>query len=210
MPNPSFEQLATTTLKNYRPELADNITGKQAVMIQLKKRGFIEEEEGGLTLLEPVLYAENSTVGAYSDWDYIDVTPQDGMSAAEYAWCQIAGSLMISGRQEFINSGNKTRVINLLKAKTMQLQTSMQLEFNRQAQGDGTGYAGKALTGFAALVEEGTAWSTVGGIDSNANQYWRNQWFAYTATYGTLVQGDTTDFAQFRRAWTTVYNACMR
>lgn len=210
MPNPTFEQLATTTLRKHRKELADNITGKQALMIQLKKRGFMEEEEGALTLVESILYAENSTVGSYRDWDYIDVTPQDGMTGAEFPWCQLAGSIMISGRQEFINSGNQTRIINLLSGKIMQTQKSMRLLFNRQAQGDGTGNFGKDITGLAALVEEGSVWSTIGGIDSAANQYWRNQWIAYAASGFAAIAADYSNTAILRRVMTTLYNSTMR
>lgn len=210
MPNVSFEQLATTTYRRHRRELADNITGKNAAIFQMRQRGFVEEEDGSLSFVEPILYAENSTVGSYRDWDPIDMTPQDGMTAAEFLVAQIAGSLMISGRQEWINSGNMTRIINLLASKTMQLQKSMRLLVNRQSHGDGTGNFGKDLTGFGILVEEGTAWSVVGGIDSNVDTWWRNQWFDYTTGFGTLVFGDTPDAQQFRRVIGTMLNSAMR
>lgn len=214
MPNVNFEQLATTTLRLHRPELADNITGKNAAIVQMKQRGFVEEEEGALSYNEPILFDENSTTGSYRDWDPIDLTPQDGMTNAEFLIAQLAGSLMISGRQEFINSGNRTRIINLLTAKTMQLQKSLTLLVNRQSHGDGTGNSGKDLTGFAALVESGTGglWSVVGGIDSQTDVWWRNQWFdmATGLTGGTFAFGDTVKAAEFKRVVTTMVNAAMR
>lgn len=215
MPNVNFEQLATTTLRLHRPELADNITGKNAAIVQMKQRGFVEEEEGALSYNEPILFDENSTTGSYRDWDPIDLTPQDGMTNAEFLIAQLAGSLMISGRQEFINSGNRTRIINLLTAKTMQLQKSLTLLVNRQSHGDGTGNSGKDLTGFAALVESGAGglWSVVGGIDSQTDVWWRNQWLdfdlALTSAAG-LTFGNAQDIAEFRRFVTTMVNASMR
>lgn len=212
MPNVSFEQLATTTLRMHRPEMADNITGKQAAIIQMKQRGFVEEEEGSLSLVEPIMFDENSTVGSYRDWDDIDQTPQDGFTSAEFQWAQLAGSLMISGRQEFINSGNRTRIINLLTAKTTQLQKSLKMLINRQSHGDGTLNFGKDLTGFAALVESGAGglWSIVGGVDSQTDVWWRNQWMDYSATYGTLVFSDLPDAQQFQRSMGTMVNSAMR
>lgn len=211
MPNPSFDQIASTTLQHYRPVFADNITDKSAVMFNLKKRGGVEEQAGGRTLVEPLIFAENSTVGSYRDYDVIPTDPQDGITAAEYPWAQIAGSLTISGRQEFVNSENKTRVLSLMKGKTMQLQMTMTNEFNRQSHGDGTGNGGKDITGFLAAIENGAAWNVYGGIDSNVDLWWRNQWIAFAAFSGnaTLDQTDT-DLRQFRQVLTTFYNSCMR
>lgn len=175
MSNPNFDQLVSTTLKNYRAIMADNITLQLALLAQLKKMGFIREEPGGTTIVEPLMIAENSTVSSYSGYDIIDTTPQTGMSAAEFNWKQVAGSVSISGFQEFVNSGDKVKIINLLEKKIMQLEISMRQRINNMLMLDGTGNGGKDITGLSLLVEDGAAWSSVGGIDSNANTYWRNQ-----------------------------------
>lgn len=77
---------------------------------------------------------------------------------------------------------------------------SMMLEINRQLQADGTGNGGKDLTGLALAVEDGAAWSTYGGIDSNAFPYWRNQWIGTTATFASA------GVDRMR----TIYNSCSR
>lgn len=51
MPNASFDTLASVTLKNYRPVLADNLTGHEALLWELKEKGFVREEDGGLTIV---------------------------------------------------------------------------------------------------------------------------------------------------------------
>jgi len=174
--NASFDQIVATTLKNYRPTLADNITGQQALIYLLKERGYFEERDGGETLVEPLLLGENTTVKSYSGWDILDISPQEGISACEVDWKQIAGSVTINGREEFQNSGSKTKIVSLLTSKVKQLEISMRNEINEQMFSDGTGNGGKDLTGLALIVEEGTAWSTYGGIDSNADSIWRNVW----------------------------------
>ncbi|MEM3145979.1 MAG: phage major capsid protein [Candidatus Nitrosotenuis sp.] len=183
MANPNFDALVTTTLKNYRKNLADNITAHQALFMQLKKKGFIREEDGGTSIVEPLLVGKNTTVRSYSGYDVLDVTPQAGVTAAEFAWKQIAGSVTISGEEEFKNSGSATRVLSLLETKIKQLEISMTLEINRQLFGDGTGNGGKDITGLALAVEDGTAWSVYGGIDSNAYTYWRNQWIGSVGSF---------------------------
>jgi hypothetical protein len=200
MANPNFDTLVATTLKNYRANLADNITEQQVVWLELKKRGFVEERDGGTSLVEPLLIGRNTTVGSFKGYDILDTTPQEGISAAEFEWKQVAGTVTISGEEEFKNSGSKTQIVNLLKSKVKQLELSMMLEINRMLQGDGTGNLGKDITGLAALVEDGAAWSTIGGIDSNANPYWRNQWIGGTATFASA------GVDRMR----TIYNSCCR
>lgn len=175
MSNPNFDQLVSTTLKNYRKIMADNISLQIALLAQLHKLGFVREEAGGTSIVEPLMIAENTTVSSYSGYDIIDTTPQTGMSAAEFNWKQVAGSVSISGFQEFVNSGDKTKIIGLLEKKILQLEISMRQKINDMLMKDGTGNGGKDITGLSLLVEDGAAWSTVGGIDSNANTYWRNQ-----------------------------------
>src|SRR4030095_429801 len=133
-------------------------------------------------------------------------------TAAEYNWKQVAGSVSISGEEEFKNSGSKTKVISLLQSKITQLELSMMMEMNRQLQADGTGNGGKDITGLALAVEDGAAWSTYGGIDSNAFTYWRNQWIDFNATYGILDLGAgiTTSLKNLIRAMISIYNSCMR
>lgn len=216
MPNPNFDQIATTTLQRYRPRFADAVTDKSAVMFNIKKRGGVEEQAGGRTLVEPVIFGENTTVKSYRDHDKLAVDPQEGQTSSEYPWASLAGSLVISGRQEFLNAEGKTRVLSLLKGKTMQLQMTMTNEFNRQSHGDGSGNGGKDLTGFAASIENGAAWNVYGGIDSNLDLWWRNQWIGFDAfaqarlANGNFLQELEQDYRVFRQVLTTFYNACMR
>lgn len=185
MPNTNFGVLASTTLKNYRPVLADNLVGHEALLWELKDKGFVREEDGGTTIVEPLMYGRNNTVKSYAGYDVLDNTPQTGITAAEFAWKQIAGAVSISGWEEFSNQGSKTKIISLLKSKIMQLDTSMELEVSRMLHSDGTGNGGKDMGGLALLVEDGAAWSQVGGIDSNVDVWWRNQWIGGTATFAS-------------------------
>lgn len=184
--NPSFDEIVSSTLKNYRKTLIDNLMDKQALLWVLKKQGFVTEDKGGTSIVVPLMYGLNSTVASYSGYDLIDLTPQAGITSAEFSWKYLAGSVTISGQEEFENSGDKTRIFNLLEAKIRQLETSFRLEVNSQLFADGTGNGGKDITGLALAVEDGASWSTYGGIDSSdsANSWWRNQWFNFDTEFG--------------------------
>lgn len=203
---PNFGTLVATTIKNYRPTLADNLSTTSVVLASLKQHGFIREDEGGTTIVEPLMYGSNTTVKSYYKYEPFDLTPQEGLDAAEYPWKQIGGTVSISGLEEFQNQG-KSRMINLLEAKLTQLDISFRERVNEQILSDGTGNSGKDITGLQAAVEEGTAWSTYGGINSNTWTFWRNYFLNFTGTYtsfdtadGSSVQGMTA----MRNAFTSV------
>lgn len=199
MSNPNFTSILATTINKYRPRLTDNITGHNALWYELKENGGIREESGGATIVEPLLIGRNSTVRSYRGYEPIDTSPQEGISAAQFEWKQNAGSVSISGFEEFVNQG-KEKIISLLQSKLTQLELSLMLEMNRQLHADGTGNGGRDFTGLALAVEDGAAWSTYGGIDSNANSYWRNQWIGGTATFSSA------GLSRMR----TMYNSCSR
>ena len=183
MANSNFDALLTTTLANYRDQLTDNIFTARPLTYMLNEKGRIRMLNGGTKIVEPLVYATNDTIGSYSGYDTISLTPQTGISAAEYDWKQYAGSISISGIEEAKNNGEQ-EIINLLEAKIMQAEESMREGFNTMFYGDGTGNSGKDWNGLGNLVESG---NTVGNINSSTYSYWQS-YEENTATALTLAQ----------------------
>ena len=165
--NPDFNSLLSTTLQNYQPTLVDNIFKDLVLLNHLNERGRVRVEEGGTQIIEPLLYAVNDTVGTYSGYDAIDLTPQEGISAAEYDWKQMAASIAISGIEEAKNRGTEA-IIKLLNAKIMQAEMSLKTTLNEQLFGSAS--ASTDFNGLGNIV--GTQNNTVGGIDSTTNTWW--------------------------------------
>jgi hypothetical protein len=168
--NSNFDNLLTTTLANYRKTLTDNVFTARPLTYALMEKGRIRMLNGGTKIVEPLIYGQNSTVGSYSGYDSIALTPQEGISAAEFEWRQYAASISISGIEEAKNNGEQ-EIINLLEAKIMQAEESMRESFNTMFFADGTGNSGKDWNGLGNLVESG---NTVGGIDSNTYTWWKS------------------------------------
>ena len=170
--NDNFDALLSTTLANYRDKLTDNVFTARPLTYWLSDKGRIRTESGGTKLVEQLIYGENSTVRSYSGYETLSLTPQEGISAAEYDWKQYAASIAISGIEEAKNNGEHA-IIDLLEAKIMQAEESLREGFNRMFFGNGTGNSGKDWNGLGNLVESG---NTVGGIDSSAvgNEFWRS------------------------------------
>jgi hypothetical protein len=204
--NPSFDALVSTTIKNYRPKLIENLMSHEAFFWLLKSKGMVVEEDGSRGIVQPLLYGENDTVKSYSGWDLLDITPQEGISASEYDWKFLATSITINGEEEFRNSGSKTRVIELLKTKVKQAELSLQLALNAMLFGDGSGNGGKDISGLGAAVENGTSWGTYGGINRSSNAFWRNQWIDFDGTYTTWYTATDGGSIQGLSAMRKMYN----
>ena len=184
--NANFDALLSTTLANYRSQLTDNVFTARPLTYTLMDKGRIRMLNGGTKIVEPLIYGESTTVKSYSDYDSIALTPQTGISAAEYDWKQYAASISISGIEEAKNNG-EAEIINLLEAKIMQAEESMREGFNRMFFADGTGNGGKDWNGLGNLIESG---NSVGGINSASgqdNDWWRS-YEENTATALTLAQ----------------------
>lgn len=181
----NYGDLIATTIKNYRPTLADNLSSHSVILATLKSLGFIVEESGGTYITTPLLHASNTTVGSYYKYEQLDVSPQEGIDMAEFPWKQSAGTVSMAGIEEFQNEG-KSKMIGLLAGKMEQLDISFREEIDTQIVSDGTGNSGKDITGIQAAVEDGAAWSVYGGIDSNTNTFWRNQYTNFTSSYTTF------------------------
>lgn len=169
MADPNVGLMLSTTLKNYRKTLTDNIHNSNAIFYLLKKNGAIKEESGGERIVEPLLYGKNDTAKSYAGYDLLDTTPQEGIDSAEFNWKQYSVSVTISGEEERKNKGNKFKIIDILDARTKQAEMSLTSALVQGIFSDGTGNSSKDLTGLVAMV---SASGTYGGINSAVYTWW--------------------------------------
>lgn len=171
--NPNYDAILSTTLKKYTPRLEDNIFDDYPFLNTLKRADNIQKVDGGAHIVEPLLYAQNSTAGSYSGYDSLDTTPQEGITAAEYDWKEFAATIAIANIEEIKNAG-VSRVIALLEAKVMQAEMSISDAFNIMLLSDGSGNGGKDWNGIKNFADATPATGTIGGIDSSTETWWRN------------------------------------
>ena len=165
-----FSELVTTTFRNHSKDVADNITKHNALYRKLQETGNVRIEDGGLSIVQPLEYASNSTYQRYSGYDTLNIGAVDVLSAAEYPWRQVAVNLAVSGLEMRTNSG-ENRIINFVKAKVKNAQHSFANGLSVDLYSDGT--AANQINGLQALVADaGTG--TVGGINSSTYSFWQN------------------------------------
>jgi len=188
--------LLTSTFNKYiSKQPADTIFNDLALYEYLNSKGSVKKRiDGGLKMLVPLLYGKNTGVQSYSGYDLLDVSPQEGITAAEYELKQYNIPIAISGREEELNAG-EAQQFELLEAKWDQARMSLRDKLNSDAFLDGTGNAGKDITGLALMIDSA---GTYGNIVRSTNSWWGAQ---ETAVGGALTIDGSTGMRR-------MYNDC--
>jgi len=179
--NPDFDTIAATTLRRYSSTLADNIF-RATPTLDLMRR-IKGTHTGGRSNVKPILYGENNTFDWYDGYDTLPCKPQDGITAAEYKDAMASESISICGREELENRGT-SQLINLLRAKTLQAERTMQKKMNNYLINSGAyqpgrgmmGGNGQAIIGLEGLINwKRFPW--LGGIDGSRADcaFWRGR-----------------------------------
>lgn len=185
LPGQDVGVLVSTTLDNIDDQLIDNASANDAFFFWVMHNGLVDEEDGGLTIRKPVLHDVNNTIESYHPGEYYNTERPTGIKEVKYQWGFIGGSIVMDGPTKFMNQG-KHGIINLVDGYITQFEISFSQYMTLMLLGDGTGNNGADIMGIDLLIEEGTAWSEVGGIDSDANEFWRNYWLDVSGTaWGT-------------------------
>ena len=194
----SYNALLTTTADKIHKSGAvqDAISSSNPTFNELMSKGKIKEKVvGGDQIRVGLMYEHNSTIDSYTDYDQIDVAPQDGITTMYVPWAQYGGAVSISGIQRFKNMG-KEAIADLLKEKIVQTTAGWAERLNKDLwEGDSdnftathpfTGNAGKNIISIPLYIQalgstSGGGATTadhdydIGNIDQSAETWWMNQ-----------------------------------
>ena len=201
MASPNLTEVVTTTLRNRRGRLADNVLNHNALLRRLNMNGNVQLADGGRTLVEELEYAENSTFKYYSGYEVLNIAPSDVFSAAEFDWKQAATVVSISGLESRRNSGRE-QSIRLLDRRIRNAEKTMMNNLSIGVYSDGTGTGGKRIGGLQLLVADDPATGTVGGINKANFTFWRNQ--EYDFSDESVTASSTTIQAAMNELWLEV------
>lgn len=198
MATPNLTELVTTTLRNRRGALADNVLNHNALLRTLNRRGNVQLADGGRTLVEELEHAENQTFKFYDGYEALDIQASEVFSAAEYNWRQAAVVVTISGKERRMNAG-RHQSIRLLDRRIRNAEKTMMNNISTGVFSDGTGTSGKQIDGLQAYVADDPAVGTVGGINKANFSFWRNQ--EYDFSDQSVTSSATTIQAAMNALW---------
>lgn len=171
--NSTFTELVTTTHRKHKKGFKDNLSERNALLKRIYKKGNYRTEDGGLSIVEPLDYAANSTYQRYSDWDQLNIQQSDVLSAAEYSWKQIAIHVVASGRELRINSGD-AQIEKLVAARIKNAYRTFDNNFSSDLYSDGS--LSNQIGGLQHIIAD-TNTNTVGGISATTWSFWQNYVF---------------------------------
>lgn len=182
-------QMAATTQRNRESETVDNVSNHNALLRHLRERRKWESVNGGRTLVCPITYSANSTVKFFDGgMESFTIPTEENIDAAEYDWKFLGGFIYFT-KAEKIKNRSKEQAIPLMETKIENLNASLANTASTSLYSDGTGTGGKELGGLQLLVDDDpTSAGTVGGIDQNAQSFWRNYYSAAAATTSSNIQ----------------------
>lgn len=189
--NADITDIIATTIQQRSGELADNVTNNNAVLRRLKAKGNVRPFGGGNVILEEIMYTDSSTINAnsYSGYEVLNISPNSPISAAQFSITQYAAAVSMSGL-EMLQNSSKEAIIDLLEGRHKVAETQLMNRIDNDLYLDGTGNAGKNLTGLgAALTTAGTG--TYGGIPRATWGFWANQFYRGVTDGGAAVSATT-------------------
>lgn len=196
----TFTELVSTTYRNHKKEVADNMSNHNALYRRIAEKNKARTEDGGLSIVLPLEYADNSTFQRYSGYDTLNIQAVDVLTSAEFPWRQAAVNVAASGLELRSNSGD-SKFINLAEKKLKNAVKSAANSMSSDIYSDGT--LSNQIGGLQALVADaGTG--TVGGINSSTYSFWQNVVQSAAAPLqggGAVTMSSTTIEEQMLNLW---------
>lgn len=167
-------QLATTTGRLRSRKLKDSVSDHHPLFQSFKENGGIKRKEGGRSIVEESMTAQNATVEWVGENGQVSLADQPVLDSSEFDWKYILGAVSWTLAEQYKNSGGSdTKLIELVGSKFKVLEKSMKNEVHAGALSAGTGNGGLQLGGLAALVSKTPAMGLVGNINrANPDAAW--------------------------------------
>jgi len=196
--------ILSTTIYEIRDEVAEGLFETTPFLSMSRKLGKIKSFSGGYKLVVPVETKVHSQVTVLdSGWEALDLSVQDFTEQAEYDWTRIAIPVLISGREEAENSGDRA-VIDLAEARFKNAMSALMRQVNTQIVKGGTTFptlgslngnassttvaaSGRTDGLLEAIDPTAAATNTMGGLTRGLIPGLRNQW---ESAGGTLAMAD--------------------
>lgn len=189
--NTAVSDLIATTIEQRSKTLADNLTDNNALLLKLKQRGNSRPFSGGRIIYEELMYEDSATVNAnsYSGYELLNIGVNSPISAAQFDIKQYSAAVTMSGLEMLQNAGEEA-FIDLMESRIKIAEANLMNRIAADLYGDGTGNAGKNITGLQAAISATPSSGTYGGIDRATWAFWRN--VAVDASTLSITPSSTT------------------
>ena len=177
----TYDQLFSLTGRARKPRVTDNIGNSQPTLDILHAGGRVEIEDGGESIEERLMYAEQDTEWM-SDRQRVSTDDKEMITKAVFPWRFIVAPVNISKTDELKAQKSETAAMDFAESKIIGA---------RQGIRTGTGTAlggsqsGKSMLGFQDVIKNTPTSGTLGGINQATNTWFRNKYYNTAVTFTT-------------------------
>jgi len=158
----TYDQITAITEKHFVKKLVNQVYDGTAFLRKLNEQK--EVIDGGTKIIAPIISSKPTAGGFFSDFDVLDTSPTDDITACELEWKQLHEPIKISSLEELKNNGDAAK-LKLVASKMMVAEHNLKENLSLGLFSDGTASTGamttKQITGLRAILSES---STYGGI----------------------------------------------
>lgn len=156
-------------------KLEDNVFNKSVLYTMMKEKSQVIIRDGGPLLHVPLMVSKNTATNSYEGYDVLDTAPQKGFIDGSIKKAYYYSPITISKQEEEENS-SQAKIVDLLAGRSMQAETSLNDKLNQDLYLDGTGNAGKNLTGLLLMVPSASGAGTYLGVNGGTVTAWDAQY----------------------------------
>jgi len=187
--NTSFSELAVTTIAERTKSFANNVENGNALLKTLQESGKIRTADGGTQILQEIDIVENGTFMYYTGYEVLNVNPSEVLSTSQWDWKLASVVVSMSGYESEVVNAGTNRQIDLFESRYENANRTMRNKISEGIYSDGTGSAGKQITGLQYIIEDVPgSLVTVAGINDNTYTAWQNQALDFGAVTSTDIQ----------------------
>lgn len=154
------QRIQTTVQTSYLPYVVDTVLNSN-IAFQRFVRG--SKKWSGRTKRVPVKVSKNTTGGSFAGYDSFSTSPTNNRQYMEFTPCFYQITCSLPG-DELSVADTEDKVLDLMKLTIQSDTEDMADNLGDIIYADGTGNNNKDPLGLAALVDDGTSISTIGGL----------------------------------------------
>lgn len=180
----------TLTLEEIVPRVVDTVlrTNRFATRMLSKTKRF-----GAATQDFPIKYQVGTAIQSFLGFDTLPTSFTDTRVLLKYNPRFSAANVALAGTDLMANN-TAAKVLDLTRVEMQSRAQDLADAIGTQFWSDGTGNNNKDFLGLAALVDDGTSVSTIGGLSRST----------YTTLKGTVTSAATLSLSTMRTLWNTV------
>jgi len=160
-----------TTLDAKLPRITENFFNTNALIQRLLQRADNGEStvryDGGAEIRSTILYNGLPT-GSYGKGDTFGTSFTEFLTDLQFQWKRIRSEINVDHMDVRKNMGSAARIMNFTEALAKNAVLSLKNELGTEIYGDGTGNSNKNWDGLLNAIDDGTNYSTYGGITRNS------------------------------------------